>query len=48
MDIEALRFSQAFKRLYLHRYADPSWKLLESLCGEERTALRIRLNETEK
>ena len=48
MDIEALHFSQAFKRLYLHRYADPAWKVLESLCGEERTALRIRLNETEK
>lgn len=48
MNIENLPFSQSFRRLYLHRYAEPSRKLLESLCGEKCTALRVRFNETQK
>ena len=48
MEIDNLPFRQAFQKLYLHKYKEPAWKLLETLCWENRTALKVCFNETKK
>ena len=46
MNIENMPFSNAFQRLYLHRYKDPALKLFELLYGKERTILQVTYDIT--